>query len=88
MTLGAKFDKEVSGSCSPSYQVLTVIPKVDCGASCAKKVKVKASSNEWGYSFTVPTTPTAATAFDTKIELSFAESKYMWGYNNGTSVVV
>jgi len=38
MTLGAKFTKEDTDDCKASYQVLTVIPKADCGASCAKKV--------------------------------------------------
>lgn len=80
MTLGAKFSKEVSGSCSPSYQILTVIPKVDCGASCAKVVKVTASSNEWGFNFEPPTIPPEATAIESKTALPAEMTKWMWGY--------
>jgi hypothetical protein len=70
MTLGAKFAKELPGSCTTSTQIVTLIPKADCGASCTKNTNIIASSNDWGFHLTAPTTPSAATAFETKKELN------------------
>ena len=85
MTLGSKFTKEDPSDCKASYQVVTVIPKADCGASCAKKVKVKAKAYDWLNHLTSPTTPQAATPIEVKQALPEGLTKYMWGYYGESS---
>jgi hypothetical protein len=53
-TYGSKFNKEVSGACDASYQILTVIPK--SSQSGSKTFTATFGSFAWKYNFDVPTT--------------------------------